>query len=456
MKKWFLLALGLAAIGLGWWVVRTYARYTPDWRMPKFGEVTRGDIRVPITAAGIIEPAERTEIKPEASGKVEEVLVVEGSYVAAGDVLVRLDPEDEQRNADRTKAALDRARINLAVSREAVREAEATVLVNQARVAELEAQLASYEFELNKLQDLAARELDVSQQQLVDAQARYDMNEAQLKAARAQVAIGRSRVLTAEKNVEIAETGLEEATKNHEDALERLEETTIRAPQDGLVTEVLEKLAKGALVQSGTQSLTGGTALMTLADISTMKVVTRVDESDYGKVHDIAPVGALPEVEALRAAAKKDAEQMKRRSGVVTLTVDAFPEEEFTGLIERVEPQGKLNTGASIIQFDVHVMITDERRFKLPLGAQAQVEFTVESVEDALLVPAEAIKTHEGERGVWVQTPSTDPTERYGRRFVRCRTGITDGERTQIIEVLGPGTLEPGQKVYTKLPPRDE
>jgi multidrug efflux pump subunit AcrA (membrane-fusion protein) len=210
------------------------------------------------------------------------------------------------------------------------------------------------------------------------------------------------------------------------------------------------------MVQSGTQSLTGGSPMLTLADISKLKVLTRVDESDYGKVHDISPLNALPEVAELRAAAQQDAEQMAKRSGKVTLTVDAFPEDKFDGAIERVEPQGKLNAGASIIQFDVHVQITDEQRFKLPLGAQAQVEFTVESVQDALLVPAEAVKASQSERGVWVQTDEPESGSQWGKRFVRCRFGITDGTNTQVIEVLGPGELKPGDKVYTKLPPRDD
>lgn len=454
MKKWVFTALvGVLIVG-GWYFTRTYVRYTPDWRKPKFGEVTRGDIRVPITAAGLIEPAERIEIKSKASGEVLEIRVVEGDFVHEGDVLVVLNKEDEERNVARTKAALDRAKINLAIARDNVDEAKATLLANQARVDELTAQLKSSEFDLAKTQDLQLRG-DVSEQQLVDARARYEVNKAQLAAAKANVKIAESNIVKAQKTVEIQEKTVEEATNTYEDALQRLEETTIRAPQDALVTDV--KVSKGMLVQSGTQSLTGGTPLMTIADISQLKVVTRVDESDYGKVHDISPIDALPEVAELREAARANAEQMKHRTGKVTLTVDAFPDDKFEGKIERVEPQGKLNGGVSIIQFDVHVAITDPQRFKLPLGAQAQVEFTVQSVEDALLVPAEAVKSANNERGVWVRTSEpSEPGEQWGKRFVKCRFGITDGAHTQVIEVVGPDKLEPGDKVYTKLPPKND
>jgi hypothetical protein len=101
----------------------------------------------------------------------------------------------------------------------------------------------------------------------------------------------------------------------------------------------------------------------------------------------------------------------------------------------------------------VHVEVTDARRYMLPLGTQAQVEFTVESVDDALIVPSEAIKTYQDDRGVWVRTPPPPGTdERYGKKFVRCRVGITDGENTEVVAVLDDARLEPGSEVYVKLP----
>jgi hypothetical protein len=125
----------------------------------------------------------------------------------------------------------------------------------------------------------------------------------------------------------------------------------------------------------------------------------------------------------------------------------------FAGRIERVEPQGKLNAGSSIIQFDVHVEITDEQRQKLPLGAQAQVEFTVESAVGVLRVPAEAVMTHQNQRGVWLKVPPDASTgDEWGKRFVPCRFGISDGEFTQVIAALGNEKLSQGAQVYTRLP----
>jgi multidrug efflux pump subunit AcrA (membrane-fusion protein) len=192
---------------------------------------------------------------------------------------------------------------------------------------------------------------------------------------------------------------------------------------------------------------------MYLADVSLKKVVARVDESDYGRVLNISPLLALPETPGLRQAIAETSADIEERTGQVRLTVDAFPEETFQGRISRVEPQGKLNQGSAIIQYDVHVAIDDLEVAKLPLGAQAQVEFTVESAEDVLRIPAEAVKSYQGERGVWVVVPPPEgSTEEWGKRFVPCRFGITDGEYTQVIEVQGDYEMDDGTKVYTKLP----
>jgi multidrug efflux pump subunit AcrA (membrane-fusion protein) len=178
-----------------------------------------------------------------------------------------------------------------------------------------------------------------------------------------------------------------------------------------------------------------------------------VDESDYGRVLNISPVTALPEMPGLRQTVASGDEELARRSGRVTLTVDAFPEETFEGVIERVEPQGKLSQGSAIIQYDVHVAVTDENVRKLPLGAQAQVEFTIESAPNALRVPSEAVRNHQGQRGVWIVVdPEPGSRAKWGQKFVACRFGITDGEFTQVTAVLGDFQLKPGLRVYTKLP----
>ncbi len=453
MKKWLVILGIVIAIVAVYYYVRTTQRFIPPWRQPEFGKVERGDIRVPITATGLIEPVERIQVKSEASGEVIELLIAEGDAVRKDDVLAVLKRDDEERAVEKAESALERARSAEEQAKIAVLKAESNIEVAKARVQELEAQQERLEFELKHQKELEALK-QAGKLDLKFAESAFNVNQAQLVNARTQIEIAEQSLKETAEAVKIQAQVVKEASKTLEDARERLIETTIKARQDAIVTDV--PITRGMLVQSGTASFTGGTVVAVLADISKLKVLARVDESDYGRVLDISPVDAMPDISALREAARSDAESMQRRSGEVKITVDAFPELTFTGRIARVEPQGKLNEGTSIIQFDVHVEVTDERRFMLPLGTQAQVEFTVESVTDAVIVPAESVKQFEGQRGVWIKTSDRTRTGGVAKRFVPCRFGITDGAKTQVVEVLGGAKLDVDAEVFTKLPPEED
>lgn len=456
MNKWLVAIIIVGLVGFGWYYARNQ-EFTPPWKQPKTGAVTRGDIRVPISAAGLIHANQVIDIKSKASGEVIEIPVVEGTFVTKGEVLLVLKKDDEQRTLDQREADLDRAEAALESARVALERADVTIAQSEQQLEESAANAEMSAFELQKVESRVrgnGSEL-YSAQQITNTRAQHRMNLARKEQSRISIESSKLAKRDAQANVLSNEATVRGAKKAVEDAEERLNETTIYAPQDAIVTTVAVR--EGMLVQSAIQTFTGGTSLMNLADVSRKKVIARLDEADYGRVLDVSPVDALPDMPGLREAARQDAETLQARGGMVRITVDAFPDRKFEGRIERVEPQGKLPPGASIIQFDVHVLISDPDAHMLPLGAQAQVEFTVESCTDAMRVPAEAVKNHEEQRGVWVKAKGAGGAsgeERWPKRFVPCRFGISDGEFTQVLEVLN-GELKEGDEVYTKLPPAD-
>ncbi|MEW6252374.1 MAG: biotin/lipoyl-binding protein [Planctomycetota bacterium] len=452
MKKWLVMVVLVALVGAVYLVARNY-KFMPGWLDPKFGTVTRGDIRVPITAAGLIHAHQVVEVKSMASGRIQSVPVVEGDFIHKGDKVVVLDPIDEQRTVDRADAEYRRANALLKQAEVAVERAGVAIETARNHVTELKATLDLQKFQLEKRQELAESG-QLSAEEIKALSSQIAITEAQLASAEVAVRSAELAQQDAEAAVDSQQALADAAEATLNDAKKRLLETTVLAPSDAIVTNVLVR--PGMLVQSATGSFVGGTLLMSVADVSEKKVVARLDEADYGRVLKVSPIDALPDMPELRAAAREDAAALAHRSGKVKITVDAFPDpnQVFEGLIERVEPQGKLNAGSSIIQFDVHVRITDPKRYLLPLGAQAQVEFTVESATQTLLVPAEAVKKEDDQVGVWVQAPPAEGSgEKYGKRFVPCRFGISNNEFTQIVTVLEDGALKEGDKVYTKLPP---
>lgn len=469
MKKWIIVILVAATIGGVWYYVRTYVRYTPVWYQPKFGKVTRDDIKVPISAAGLIEPYQRIEVKSKASGEVTRVLVHEGSFIDLDDpncvkeredpsdpnspmgvVLLRLKEDDEKWRRDSAKAELRRAEALREQAKVTVERTKANIITAEAEVERLTAEIAVSEYDYNYARELFEKDIG-SQQQVNTLKGRHKVNIALKKAAKSRLTAAICSWNEAQHNVTLQDAAVTIAEMRLKEAEERLRETTIKRRDRALVTDV--RVKKGEMIQSGTASLTGGTVVMYLADVSKKKVITRVDESDYGRVLKISPRGALPEEPGLEEALTASVGDLSENTGEVRLTVDAFPEETFIGKIVRVEPQGRLNQGSAIIQYNVHVEIDPNRAAMLPLGAQAQVEFTVESALNTLRVPSEAVKNYQGERGVWIKVPpEPGSNEQWGKKFIGCRFGITDGEYTQVIEVKGETDLKKGMTVYTKLP----
>ena len=337
MKKWILLVLVAVAIGAVWYYLRTYVRYRPEWDKAKFGEVTRGDLRVPITASGLIEANERINIKSEASGQVLEIKVVEGDYVKKDDVLVVLKKDDEERRLVQAQANFTRAEAALAKAQVAVEQAQQNILSAEARIEEIKGNSEIIAIKLATETDSLEKGFG-SNDAVKTLEAQASINAAQLISAQANLQIAKNNLTDAGQNVVIQEATVEEAQKQVEDAEERLSETTIIAPQDAIVTDVL--IAEGDLVQSATQSLVGGTQIMMLADVSKLKVVTRVDEADIGRVCQISPVNALPEMPGLKEAVHDNRESQEKRTGMVQLTVDAYPEDSFKGKIERGPGRG--------------------------------------------------------------------------------------------------------------------
>jgi multidrug efflux pump subunit AcrA (membrane-fusion protein) len=412
--------------------------------------VDRGDISVPITAPGLIEPNQRFEVKSKASGEVTEIRVKEGDYVRKGEELIKLDPDEEGRNLERAKADLAVAEAQLESARLSIEEREAAVEGAKASLAALMAEFPVIKADNERAKNLRRESGGWSEIDLMNLEGRYNRSLADQDSAKARIKQSENAVEAAKVAVKQQEQTIIKFQQVLDDAQERVADTTIEAPADGIVTDV--RVTVGAKIQSGTQSLTGGTALLEMADISVLKVVARVDEANYGRVVNISPDEALPEVPSRERTIQQDAEMIQQRSGVVKLTVDAFANERFQGRIVRVEPQGRQNAGASVVQFNVHVEVTSDDAWKLPLGAQAQVEFTIESVKNVLRVPNEAIKNLAGRNGVWKKVAPPPGEPEAGKEFVECDLGITNGEFTEVLKVEEADALKVGDEVYTKLP----
>ncbi len=445
----------------------------------------RGDLVIPVTATGVVEARQFIQIKSKAGGIVDDIPVLEGQVVKAGDVLVVLDPIDEKRAVEARQSEADRAKSAWEKTKIGYEKAKIDLPLQTqsaaARLMDAEARLSVADYNYNRVKRLIeGSSTAATEQEMVNAKSNRDTALAAVQLARIDLDTAKNNEIvllqSAEQDVVQAEAAYQTAVKNLEDASQRLEETVVRAPVDAMVYSIQTRQSEA--IQSGTQSFTGGTPLMILADVGSMFVIAQIDEADIGEIRDIAPDYASPgktqkleESEYMRRAqevidraqASGDAmsEDEKKillqnaemeaiehegthvRARPVTVTVDAYRTETYHGVIERILPAPERLTNA--VTFKVRIRLVGEDLEKLN-GLQADLEFETETKRNVVLVKNEALAS-EG-RLCYVYVPHRESArDRWGEKKVPVKIGATDGTHTEIIS-----GINEGDEVWIKRP----
>jgi len=419
--------------------------------------VKRGNLTIPVTANGTVEPEQYILIKSKAGGQVKTIHVKAGQVVKAGDILVELDPVDEQRNVearqsevDLRQSALEKSKIQLATLQKLL---PLQVRSAQARLLDAKAQLDNAAFQLRRVKGLPKEVLTESE--LVSAQSNFDRAQAAVETAQVEVEKAKNdekdQIDSVNQDITQGEAALRQAKKNLDEVKQRLSETVIRAPADGMVYRV--DIKGGEMIQSGTQSFTGGTPLMMLADTSAMFVMAQVDEADIGLIRDIAPDFAKPgktrqlSLQEMKAYAEHVLKSEKKgaalaevgktigageelRGKPVEVTVDAYRNETYMGVIEQILPEPQ--NLANVITFRVRIRLVGDDLEKL-LALNADLSFTTRSLENVVLVKNDAL-TSEGKQ-CFVYMPKK-VNNRWDEEKREVRIGSTDGTFTEVLSGL--------------------
>ncbi len=304
---------------------------------------------------GEIAPYLSVTLNAKVPGYIEQMLVDRGSAVKEGDLVATLTaPEMEAQIA----------------------EAEAKVQAAEAECTQAEAQLAAAQSTYQRMEDAAKTPGAVAGNDLTLAQKQVEADQA-LAAAR-----GRASA----------------AAQSAANALQAMQAyLRITAPFDGVVTERLAH--PGAL--AGPE-----TALVTIQQVSHLRVVVPVPEEDVGEI--------------VRGAAAE-------------FTVPAFPRRTFAGKIARVAEALDPKTRTMPVELDVM-----NRDGALAPGMYASVKWPVRSQEAELWAPRTSVVT---------TTERTFVIRAKGGRaeWVDVKKGATDGD---LVEVMG--NLKAGDMVVRR------
>src|SRR5690554_3299157 len=253
-----LLVIGILTL-LGWYTWSQYVHQGP-------GEGF-------ISGNGRIEATE-IDIATKLAGRVEEILVREGDFVQAGEVLARMQIDSLQAQLEEAQAGYREAEHAVAAARAQISLRESDVAAAQALVAQREAehQAASRR---SARTEVLARDGSVSRQQLDDDRARARSAEAGVAAARAQVLAAQAAVEAARAQ----QTGAESRVAAMQASINRIEadlaDSDLKAPRDGRV--------QVRVAQPG-ELLGAGGRVLNLLDLSDVYMTFFVSEASAGRV----------------------------------------------------------------------------------------------------------------------------------------------------------------------------
>lgn len=213
----------------------------------------------------------------------------------------------------------------------------------------------------------------------LQAQATLDETEQNHKVARAEAAAARAALATLDV---------------------RISYTKIVSPIDGVVSQVTAQ--EGETIVAGLQVAN----LVTVLDPARLEMWIYVDETDVGRVKTGLPV---------------------------EFRVDSQPDKVFTGALDRVYPEPEIRD--NIVYYKALVDVDREQALLLRPEMTTQVRVVVDTRENVLTVPNQALKWVGGRQVVFV-TDSANPNK---PREVQPKLGLPGLERTEVLEGLAEG-----------------
>lgn len=418
------------------------------WQTEK---VDRGELEISVSASGSVEPLQVVQVGSQVSGKVKEVLVELDQRVKKGQTLAALDTELLESERKDRESQLKHARIALemlAVERGNLdlREKDLKLNLERERIASERAH-ASLELatkNLQRYQDLikadatTPTELDIKalEHRNADLEARgKKVDLARLAMELERIGADRrsldSREGQTRLNIEQAEQALAKAATN-------LGYASIVAPIDGIVLERGVEPGQTIAAQFQTPNL-----FKIIADLSTVKVLSNIDEADVGRIHP---------------------------GQQVRFEVDAFRGETFTGSVKAVNLKHELRS--NLVTYPVAIEAANPASAahpygKLRPGMTAYVIFEVERKKDVLRLPAAALRFVPPE-GADVEQPPSEPAPAAGSKekpagmpatvylakpggglkAVHVRVGENDGKYYELLA----GSLKPGDEAVMGMP----
>lgn len=365
-----------------------------------------------VTANGEVRPIQLINLTAEVAGRVTDVYVKEGDLVKKGQKIVRLDPTQQESSVSIQEAAVRASEADVQNQNATINVAENAIITAKASLNSAQADLdrakvdqANAEIELKRRTELVESGIE-TRSTFDTAKARYDSATASVNAAKARVEQVDSQIKDAQLRVDQAQAALRSSQArvaqqkaNLRSSADFLNKTVQSASIEGVIAN--KPIDVGTFATANLQS----TPLVIIADMSTINVEVRVDETDIANV------------------------QVGQRA---TVKVDALGEKELEGEVKEKAASAVTKSGQNISQtansgtqeakeFKIVIRLTNltqENRERLRPGMSATATIFTDKRENVIAIPLQALVERdpvqldkEGKAGSEAKpTPTPSPT----------------------------------------------
>jgi len=311
---------------------------------------TTGTIEKRTMATGKVEPRNEILIKPQMSGIISEIYKEAGEAVQAGDLIAKIQVVPDMVNLSSAESRVQRAQLAASQSR------------------------SNYERD-NKLYENDV----ISREEFEKVELQYKNDQEELRAAN--------------DNLSLVRTGITQSSA-------KTSNTLVRSTVSGTILDVPVKVGN-SVIQSN--NFNDGTTVASVANLSDMLFVGKIDETEVGKLS----VGMPMEI-----------------------TIGAVQDRKIPASLEYVSPKGVEESGAILFEMKAAMVLPTDVFIRA--GYSANADIILDKRTDVLTIPESAVE-FSGD-SAFVYLVKNEKPQEFDRHHVKI--GLSDGINIEVTEGL--------------------
>jgi len=366
------------------------------------GEVMRGTLYLELYEEGEVEAINSTNIlSPNISWRFGNLkitqMVKDGAEVEAGDTLIVFDPSEVNREVLDAESRLE---MNMA-------ELEKMEAQHQSDLEELRAdyEVTRLAHEISKIRfESAVHEADIKRKEI-----QLNLEKANIALVRAKEQID-NRIKIQREELKQRQLSISQDQVRLKEAQETLQKLFLISPTPGIAI-INRNWSTGNKFQIGDQTWSGF-PLIQLPDLTALRTVVRINEVDIAKISKGLQVEIKP---------------------------DAFSDSVYSGVVTSVANLAVNKEGSAKIKvFPVEIDINETSEKLLP-GLTVSCRLIIGKVENALMIPVDAVQEDAGVSFVYRKTASgfekvTVETAQRNKDYIVIVSGLEEGDKVALTD----------------------